>query len=553
MIIRESRQETTGTADNFAQSFYQNIFYDASMGTTTPFVFDTPSYTTLGGTKDYYGQNPLAIFTNLVKPFITFDFSANTSSFGPNTYIKHDLYRVSWEVFRAVQSGLYEQESGVIETRDVTTETIEEVDGVTGEVTKKTITRSTNNIQDKKVSNREKFGGESNRSSETFTRPTIANIQDMLDTPEYSFTASTTGISESAYVFQIEQFTKNLGEFKTELFQDRAQYILNTTFIFERAATSGLTDYKVYDERGELSSVTYSSSITTTTDNGIEIIDVGDFQGLQVPGGEFFTYFTVPDKPTIEYPSPSGKIDTFTPEIYWTNGENADQYLVQVTYNTGDTEFTGSVFSYVVPKSDEFKEESVSKTKGPDTEFTSTKAIRKYQLSLKSNQCLLYRVGNVKVIENMFGVKQSVVTFSENQSICTQTQPIKTFVYTENDSPYTTEIAGLGHPPSLDDETPTGDYSLSGVVSGSTVTGATLQLVYQDGSYSTTLTDTVGAFNFTGLTEGVYTLNTTYRGYAADSRSISLTGDTGISIDLKIRWDNSYDIWVVKENDIIKY
>ena len=84
MIIRNSIQETTGTKNNVAQSFYQNIFYDVSEGITSPFVFEIPKYTTNGGTTDYYGQNPLAIFTNLVKPFIRFYFSANTSSFGPD-------------------------------------------------------------------------------------------------------------------------------------------------------------------------------------------------------------------------------------------------------------------------------------------------------------------------------------------------------------------------------------------------------------------------------------------------------------------------------------
>jgi len=141
-IIRKSIQETTGDETNVAQSFYQNIIFDVKDGVSSPFEFDIPVYTTVGGTKDYYLQDPRSIFTNLVQPFVRFDFSANTASFGPTVKIKHDIYRVTWDLYNTVQSGLRAYSNEAVQIEDVTTEVIEEIDDVTGEIKKKTIRRS---------------------------------------------------------------------------------------------------------------------------------------------------------------------------------------------------------------------------------------------------------------------------------------------------------------------------------------------------------------------------------------------------------------------------
>lgn len=552
-INRTSWQETTGNEQNVAQSLYQNIFVNSLEGVSTPFVFDIPVYTTLGGTKEYYEQNPLSIFTNLVKPFIRFDFTENSSSFGPTVKIKHDIYRVSWDLFSSVQSGYKANSNESVELEDQTTETIEELDEVTGKVSKKTITRSLSKTSNVVKSDRKVSDKEAGRKDVRPVMPTIADIQAQLDTPIFSMTAETTGITTNIYDLEIEQFTKNLGEYKTELFKDRDQYIIDTNFIFEIDVTPNLYDFQTLDENGDIVDGVYNSVKTGETESTGATIDKGAFEGLNFKTGDYFSFFEVPDKPLLEYPTPEGQIETFTPEIFWTNGENADEYMVQVSYNTGDTGFTGTVFTYIVPKSDELKEVANGKTKTGDSEFSTDKTIRKYQLSLKTNKSLIYRVGNVKVLKNLFDVKQSVVTFSDNKSITTQVEPIRTFVRTESDSPWTEEIAGLGVPPSLDAESPLTEYSLSGTVSGSTVSGATMQLIYPNASFVTTPTDLTGYFEFNDLEEGTYTLNTTYRGYAADSRQIVINSNLDISIEIEIQWDNIYDIWAIKENDIIKY
>lgn len=553
MIVKNSIQETTGTENNVAQSFYQNIFYDVSLGITSPFVFEVPKYTTNGGTTDYYGQNPLAIFTNLVKPFIRFDFSANTASFGPDVYIKHDIYRVKWDTFSVVQQNTKAEGNDIIQKENISTETIQETDENTGEIKTKTINRTlTENSS--LVNSRQKIDKDNiSPSTNLYVKPTNKDIQDDLDTPIYSITVPTTGITTNIYDFEIDQFIKNLGDFKTDLFQDKSQYIVDTNFVFNRTVTSGLYDLEELQD-GIIVDGNYEPIITTETTTDKQLISDGEFKGLQFVGGAYFSYIEVPDKPTLEYPTAEGQIDSFTPEIFWSNGERADEYLIQVSYNTGDTAFTGSVATYIVPKSDEFKEDSTSVTKDTTSEFSSKKTIRKYEISLRSNSSVIYRVGNVKKIQsNLFGVRQYVVTFSDNRSIITQTEPIRSFVFTESDSPYTEFITGLMTPPSLETESPLADYILSGTVSGSTVTGATMQLVYPNASFVTELTDAFGGFIFTSLEAGTYTLNTSYRGYALDSRQVIINSNTDLNFEIQIQWDNTYDIWAIKENDIIKY
>jgi len=553
MIERKSIQETTGDSTKVAQSFYQNIFYLTKDGVTVPSVFEVPQYTTVGGTNDYYMQDPRSIFTNLAQPFIRFDFSANTASFGPTVRLQHDVYRVSWDLYNTVQSGLKAYSNEAVQTEDVITETIEELDETTGETNKKTITRTLNKNSNIVKSKRKTSDESGNREERLIVLPTVADIQAQLDTPIFSITAETSGITTNIYNLQIDQFTKNLGQYKTELFQDRDQYIIDTNFIFEIDVTDGLTNYQTIDENGTVTGATYENPVTVVTENSRATIDRGEFEGLNFKTGDYFSFFEVPDKPLFEYPTPDGQIETFTPDIFWTNGEAADEYMVQVNYNTGDTGFTGTVFTYIVPKIDAYKEVAMGKTKDATSEFSTNKTIRKYQLSLKTNKCLLYRVGNVKVLKNLFDVKQSVVTFSDNKTICTQTEPIKTFVKTESDSPWTSEIAGLSVPPSLEAEGSLAEYSLSGTVSGSIVSGATMQLIYPNMSFVTTPTDAVGYFEFNDLEEGTYTLNTIYRGYAGDSRQIVLNSDLNVCVEIQIKWDNTYDIWTIKENDIIKY
>lgn len=527
---------TVGDSDSETQVFYNNYWAESYGGRVPIFSQTIPTFTTIGGTNDYYGQNPLSIFTNLSRPFIRYNFTGSTSAITTITKIVHRIYKIDYPTFKNFQNN---QPTTNIE-REITTKN--SISNPQSSYTQKT---------------REKLGG---NPQIDFIRPynqplkedEAKLLQPLLTEPYVIYTASTSGITTTVYDFYPDQYSKKLGEFKEELFEDKAQYFVETEFSFEIDKGLNYENYYEYVD-GELVETAWDNTIDFTTTDPSHTIEAGDFKGLEVKGA-YFTYFTVPNKPKIEYPYVEGELTTFAPEFFWSEGEEADEYLIQITYNTGDTNFSGTIFNYPISKEEKNQHFAESRIKFPDQEFSSNKSIRSASIPLKGkSSSFLYRIGNVKYLENVFGVRQFVVTFSDTKSAKTQSEAVKTYVRVQSDSPYTTDIAEYTVPASLTDETALGEYSLSGYVSGSTVTGATMQLTFPNSAFVTTTTDINGYFEFNQLEEGSYTLNTNYRGYAEDTRSFYISGNTLVEIELQIRWDNVYDKWIVKENDIIKY
>ena len=66
MSIPEKLRYYTTVGDNNSsmQAFYNNYWAQSYGGNVPVFAQTIPTYTTIGGTNDYYGQNPLSIFTN---------------------------------------------------------------------------------------------------------------------------------------------------------------------------------------------------------------------------------------------------------------------------------------------------------------------------------------------------------------------------------------------------------------------------------------------------------------------------------------------------------
>lgn len=527
---------TIGDNDSEMQAFYNNYWAESYGGRIPIFYQDIPTYTTIGGTLDYYGQNPLSVFTNLSRPFIRYKFTGSTSAITSITKVVHRIYKIDYATFKNFQ---------------INQPTI----NVEREITSKDALSKADSLYVQK--NREKLGSNPQIDfvrayNHPLTEEDAKLLQPLLSNPYKVYTGSTSGITTNIYDFYPSQYSKKLGEFKEELFEDKAQYFIETEFGFE--IDKGL-DYESYYEYvdGQLTESPWDNTVDFITTDPIHKIQVGDFKGLNVRGA-YFTYFTVPDKPKIEYPIVEGTLTTFAPEFFWSEGEGADEYLIQISYNTGDTNFSGTIFNYPISKTEQNRHFAESRIKLPDTEFSSNKAIRSASIPLKGkSSAFLYRIGNVKYIENIFGVRQFVVTFSDTKSARTQSEAIRTFVRVQSDSPYTETIAEYTIPESLIDESPLSEYVLSGYVSGSTVTGATMQLVYPNSAFVTTTTDLTGYFEFGQLEEGNYALTTNYRGYAQDYRNIYMSADTSLLIELQIRWDNIYDRWIVKENDIIKY
>lgn len=527
---------TVGDNDSESQVFCNNYWVESYGGRVPVFSQTIPTYTTVGGTTDYYGQNPLSIFTNLARPFIRYTFTGGTSAMTSVTKIIHKIYKIDYQTFKNFQAN---QPTNNIEKE---VRTVDSISQVNSDYTQK---------------NREKLGANQpidfiRGYNQPLSMDDAKLLQPLLVDPYVTYTADTSTITTNIYDFYPDEYSKKLGEFKETLFEDKSQYFIETEFGFEINKGLNYINYETYID-GQLVEQAWDNTVEFTTTDPTHTIEVGDFKGLDIKGA-YFTYFTVPDKPKIEYPYVEGVLTTFAPEFFWSEGEGADEYLIQITYNTGDTAFSGTIFNYPIAKDEKNLHIAQSRIKSSDTEFSTNKSIRSASVPLKGkSSSFLYRIGNVKYMENIFGVRQFVVTFSDVKSATTQTEAVKTYVKVQSDSPYKPEIAEYTTPESLSEESPLKEYSLSGYVSGSTVTGATMQLTYPNLSFVTTTTDTTGYFEFTDLEEGAYTLTTNYRGYAEDVRSINLTGDTSVYVEIQIRWDNIYDQWIVKENDIIKY
>lgn len=532
-INREIRFQTSGTKDTITQVFYNNLYADSEPVKTSFSNVLKPKFTTYGGTLNYFSQDPYAIFTNLVKPPIRFVFSANTSALSGESYFIHNIYRLDYETFRLY--GDNQIDSNVNVTNNKT------VQAIKGDVpkTNKDFTNQSRTINgNNPIIEPEKFFGQ------PLTTRDLEVIQNFLSTPLLTLTASTSGITGNIYDLYLDQYIKQSDRFKTELFLDKGQYFIDTKLVTFASTNKQYSDFVSLSNGVQVANLPWDNNIKLTSTNSYPYtIQNGLFSGITL-SGNYFTYFIVPDKPVLEYPIMTGSLTTFTPEFRWSNGDNADSFMVQISYNISDTGFTGtSTFNYPVEKSEKNTKISRSKTKGPDTEFESEKSIYTFQVPVKSNKNFIYRVGNSKELVDIFNVRRNVITFTNHYSATTQQEPIRVYVKTETDSPYQPGVSGFETPPSLDYESNIDSYTLSGIVSGSIVTGATIQLTYPNGGFVLGTTDLTGYYSFSGLGSGTYTMTTNYRGYQQDVRTISVSGDTGSSFKIKLMWSNNIDTW----------
>lgn len=573
-IEREIRFVTAGNSNTTSQVFYNNYLADSTPVETDYFSFYKPGYYTYGGTLDYYSQDPFAIFTNLSHPPIRFKFTSHTESLTGDSYFVHDIYRLDYDTYK-----LFSQNQ-IANTQTIKNEKgIDLTNRFTNEPPLQQEIKTFNNENKLKFGNNEIpvpsifFGNDLLQKDKNI-------IQTYFNEPIITLTASTSAITGTIYDLIIDEFIKQSGKYKTEFFIDKAQYFVNTKIVFNinlgkkytdfysipityittgttitgetvlNSRTTAITTTLVYTKNEEQNiekkvfKKAWSDSLKIeATNNSTHKIKAGPFSGIDVRGN-YFTYFIVPDKPVMEYPIMEGQLTTFTPEFRWSNGDKADSFLVQINYNTGDTGFTGSsVINYPVEKSEKNAKVVRNKIKDSTTETETDKTIYNFQLPIKSNKNFIWRIGNSSELIDIFNVRRNVVTFSDYYMATTQIEPVKTYVLTESDSPYVETIAGLGVPPSLDYESAIEEFTLSGIIRGSTVTGATVQLTYPNSAYTISMTDSGGTYSFSGLETGMYILTTNYRGYQEDIRFINIISDTTENFKLKLLWSNDVDTW----------
>lgn len=598
-LIQQNRIFTTsGDQNSFGRAWYNNYWVNSTDGYIPLFSQEIPTYHTIGGVEpqDYYKQNPLSIFTGLAKPFIRFEFTGATSALTQVKTIVHKIYKIPYDSFKTFETN----QPTTLLSQDLSISS-----GYDNATSRNPNTAFYSNNTSFEQKNNFNLGANPNEIvnrpyGQPLSYSDVQRLQPKLSTPLVTLTASTSGITTNIYDFYPDQVVKQFGNLKEELFKDKDQYFISTEFEFEVDRGLKYDEYfsYVYFEKIEpivilssitsvttfstavgsqppqttgpetissttaitsttisvvttgvttgytLSSETWDNTMRFTTEHPPHIIDKGIFAGLEVKGN-YFTYFDVPKKPSFLPPLIQGKLDTFSPLFTFgnSNGKDADEYLLQINYNTGDTGFTGTIFNYPIKKTTENTRIGSFTEKGSTTDFNSQQEITTASAPLKSNSDFLYRIGNVRYMVNIFGVRQFVVTFSDTFMATTQTEPVKTYVQVQSDSPHISEIATFTTPESLDTETPIASYILSGTVSGSVVSNATLKLTYPNLSYIISTTDANGNYVFTGLEAGNYVLETFYRGYQDNVQPITINGDMVLNYKIKLLWSDAYDTW----------
>lgn len=507
-IRKEIRSQSTGNENSVAQAFSQNYFQKINPVRTTVFNFETPVYSIEQASYDYYSQNRDALSFNLNngKQYVMV-FSGNTSSLSGITTVNHELHRIKYEDYVAASL---------------------------------------------------------NSNSSAYTE----NIINSLISPMVIFTENASGstgvyanLVGNRYTFTFPIQVKPTGTYTLDLFYDKAQYFINTKFAFPKPVDITVGQIQTYSGSSAESIVTIQEYPTSTyewlsSSLGSKIIS-GDtpFSGLTAPGA-FFTYFVPPQKPNLNVGGGNstnpvrGNLTTFSPTWNFANVDDGDFYKLQITYDITDYTFSSSnVATFPINKQANYG----------DAEFVVT-----FSKPLTPNVDFLYRIGNTKEIINIFGVKQSLTTWTDYIS-----------ARTANDGRF--NLSGTTYKNYVWD----GDYDfvLSGMTGGTMISGVTLELssLYtnssidifvdskadssiftpinvnlSDGStntgggnvVSTVVSDAYGHFDFGRIDGGVYTLRVIPPAQYIDYFNvqvitINIGADTDLTIILSILWGNT--------------
>jgi hypothetical protein len=392
MAINKSiTSRTSGSGDSTSQVFLSNTISTLSDAVTSPFYFNVPVVSLEGGgaTFMYYKQttNGISASLNNIKTF-TFSISANTESLSGTTKMKHDIYRIDYNTYTAFTSTDISLTSTTVSLNVLASGTTTAL-GI-------------------------------NPNASTAITEASLSLFSSINTPFYTTFEDVSGATfmiGSAHTLTLPQKVKPNGLYTQDLFVDKAQYFIDSTFLFETPVSQTLGDVQMYsgNQIVQLYDMPYSSTTFVQTSNNTSTITGGTFAGTNISGATF-TYFVPPKKPNINVvdntPSVIGTLDTFAPIFSFNNTEDGDKYAIQINYNTGDTTFTGTTTIF-----------------NAQYQPGNAEYIRTVALVVTPNSEFIYRIGNVKEIINLFSVKQNITTWSE-------------FVYAQSSNDGNFELSG---------------------------------------------------------------------------------------------------------------
>ncbi len=484
-ISKIIKSQSTGNEESAAQAFSQNYWVKIKDTITNPIIWETPVYILEGATRNYYSYDYNGLSTDINNgKDITMVFTANTFSLSGITILNHKLYRIDYKTFIEAQK---------------------------------------------------------NVMSTAYTITLLNNLSEPLYTFSEALTAAT--ISAGRYKYNFPTQIKRVGEFTTNVFEDKAQYFVDSEFVFPINVDETLGDFLI------LSTVTsgntvqlldyYHDNYSLLKSNLGSYVITGNtpFSGLTVTGA-YFTYMVPPKKPNLEVSNGDstiaiqGRLNTFSPIFNFNGVDDGDYYQLQVTYNTTDFQFEDSSVAT-------FK---INKQEG-DAEY-----VRTFNTILTPNREFLYRIINVKEIENIFGVKYTSYAPSDYVAAETASDGKYVFsgtVYQGYISP-STVLAGV----SLELR---GIYSTTTIKKGIDIRASESlvgisDVVIGDGQNSgvvlTTTSDANGEFSFGRIDGGNYQLRVIPPVSLSSSIStsvynINITADTDMDILLSIIWGST--------------
>ncbi len=489
--------QTVGTNDSISQAFTNEIDVSITPNQSSPFLFLVPVFDINGATYKFYEQTVDGISTNLNnQKLITINFTGNTGSLSGNSNVVHNIYRIPYE----------EWDDFVENPTDVT------------------------------------------KKNQVVSR---------ITEPFFSYGLAATYVaaslnSTSGYTLQLPQKVKKENSYIEDLLIDKAQYFIDINFEFEKRNNLTWGDIQIPINGSGITVIPYytGSSSSLLSSPRLHLITGGTMSGQPVYGA-LFTYFIVPQAPNLyvsegrRKPSVNGVMQTFTPIFNFNNVGDGNRYKLQVTYD---------VTNYDFDQSREFVEFDVPHQPG-DTEF-----IRTYSTPLTPKKNFLYRIGNVKEIENIFGTRQYVENYCDYLSATTGSDNAftlsgHTYKNYKNDgsydsitSAYTGHTYMSGVDISLYVEVNKSKIYLGADNKSSTdiLSRVTQPLGGGVGYLNSVVSDVNGFYDFGSLQAGVYTLNINPPSdmpiglYPNQSLTVNLTRDTNFDIILSILWGNQF-------------
>ena len=370
---RVRRFSTAGDQSSFGMGLYNNNFVHQISPNIGPNLFVLPEFSANTGTLDFYGQSLNSVMAMYARPFLSFGFTANTDVFTSDTRLlgmQTDIHKIRYADVMAYRADPTQEKRQII-LHDI------------------------------------------HNPFAVYSASTV-----IVDSGGSDITSAFT------YTILPEQRGKTEDRFTEPLFQDRGQYFVNLRYTFLNTATT-IGSTVSWNTNGSMTRYPYSSSTHILTTGPISRITRGNFSG-EVVQGYFFTCLQPPSKPILEFPFPATSATpstTFTPTFNFSNVEDGDEYILEVTYNLEDVDFedtlsTSGVSSYRRSKTDDSLEQMVNRTDAAPvgTELTSTRRSRRINVPLRPDSEFLYRVGNSRSIINIFGIKNEIITYSSHLS-----------------------------------------------------------------------------------------------------------------------------------------